>query len=65
MSGITISSSKNLMLRDRVEYSDYFSMTGFADSVSYYNNLEEAPSKGDVLLFDEADFFIFADPAKF
>ena len=53
------------MVRDLADHADYFELADLSDKVEHFHNLDEAPAKSDVLLFDEADDFIFTHFAKF
>ena len=53
------------MIRDKEEYSDYFSLASLSDKVEYSMSLNVEVKKNDVLIFDEADYFIYKYPCLF
>ena len=58
-------SHRGLMLRDRDDYSDMFELAGTRASVEYRTQLSDPVDRLDVLIFDEADYFLFTYPHRF
>ena len=50
--------------REKQEFEDYWILSGMQEKVSYHSNLNFAKSDGDLILIDEADFFILDDPVQ-
>lgn len=54
----------DLMARDKKDFEDYWELLDRFDNVFYHDKLP-TPKKGDLIIVDEADVFIFSDPALF
>ena len=57
--------SLHLMRRDRKEFADWWKLTGLETNVEYHVGMDFKCQLGDVILIDEADELILADPEKF
>ena len=54
--------SKALHVRDQTEYADYWKFAGCETKVEYHSDTAFQPKASEILICDEADFFIFRFP---
>lgn len=57
--------NKHLMTRDSTDFRVYWELLNATESVSYKVGLDFIPKPNSLIIFDEADAFIFNDPVKF
>lgn len=57
--------NKHLMERDFNDFKFFWDLLGAAEAVKYHVGLDFAPESNSLIIFDEADAFIFRDPVKF
>lgn len=57
--------SSKLIERDKAELQDYFYLTGLAEQVEYTDELDFLIAPEDLMIVDEADYFIMNFPDKF
>ncbi len=56
---------KHLMKRDLADFKNTFELSSLLKRVHFRVGMNFKPSPKDLLIFDEADIFIFDDPGKF
>jgi len=57
--------NKHLMERDLSDFKVFWDMLNVKESVTYQVGLDFIPEANSLIVFDEADAFIFRDPIKF
>lgn len=53
------------MDRDEAAFESFFILTDFEENVHYHDSLVFETGKGDLVIIDEADYFIYNDPDAF
>jgi hypothetical protein len=57
--------NKHLMRRDQEDFKVFWELLDATEAVSYQAGLDFVPKSNSLIIFDEADAFIFRDPVKF
>ena len=57
--------SKHLMVRDKETYTQQIDLVDCEEKVHYHEDLEFETNKGDLVIIDEVDYFIYSDPKAF
>ena len=52
----------DLMIRDKEEFENYWAITNMQERVQYHEDFKFEKKNGDILICDEADLVLFADP---
>ena len=50
------------MKKDKEEYEELWRLSSLQDHVQYHSDLEFSVADGDLLIFDEADQYMYEEP---
>ena len=53
------------MCKDEVDFEELWILSGFKDKVVYHANMGFSVEEGELIIFDEADEYIYNDPKAF